>query len=57
VVTEVDDEVVVEPAKATAGTLIPIAATIATATRDLLANFFIVSPLIRSVLKREQNQE
>jgi hypothetical protein len=49
----VDVLAVVEDAKATAGTATPIAATSATATRDLLANFFIVSPLIRTVLKRE----
>ena len=52
--TDVDVLTVVEAAKATAGTLTPIAATKATATRDLLANLFIVSPSIRTVLKREQ---
>jgi hypothetical protein len=52
--TDVDVLTVVEAAKATAGTLTPIAATKATATSDLLANFFIVSPLIRTVLKRER---
>jgi hypothetical protein len=52
--TDVEALAVVEAAKATAGTLTPIAATKASATRDLLANFFIVSPLIRTVLKRER---